>query len=234
MAETEARVPTRAELEAQIDGLWAKQTEATQKRDLKALSAVAAEIRKVQAAIDNITADAEKASIEDALVIARTALLKMDMSAKGEIMSSVEVGGTLRKSETGWDDMVLFVRGDGDPASKAFHDLFPYEVLEGLTTLTGIKFSITKDKVGATEVNVEPTGKAAKSPSAPRTSNGNGGAKGWVKGGVQYTLDQAYQAGASAEDRTAMETAEAAGDKKNAVYSLKVKIAKREGYTKNE
>ena len=210
--------PTKAELTASLDTLWEKHS--TVGRDLKAATAVINEIRGVERKIADYEANAQKAARDAAQTQGATALKPFDMR---KLMPGIIIRGVYRKGDKDvLDDLTIGIETDDVVLRATFHELFPDDTFNALSSVKGIKFTISRE--GA---EVEYTGRA---PSSGGGGNGGGGGKGWSKGGVQYKLNDIFEANATAEDRKALADANGDGNK---VYGVKVKVAKRSEYTLN-
>lgn len=203
---------TKAELQTQLDALWERH--ANVGRDLKSASSIIKEIQSTERGIADYDAIAEKSLRDTACIDAAKSLGSFKM---GDIAKGIVLTGTLRKTDTGWDDLKIGVTIP-DSAIDQFHALFPLAAFENLKTVKGVSFSI-----GPNGATVEPTGRKATS------GGGGGGGKGYRKnGGETVKLAEVFNAYA-----TDAQKSDIVGMDGNASYLLKSKVAKDAGFAQN-
>jgi len=206
--------PTLPQLETRLDELWGKHSQAVEKRDLKAVTAVVTEMKRVEKSIEDFQTNAEKASRDALLPRIAEAMSRFEMPA------NLQLSGTAKRAEDGkfTDLTILLDTTDRTTLYDAFVKVFPAKDVEDLGSIKGIKFVIAGG-----EAEVEYTGTRAAG-----TSSGGGGGKGWQKDGTVLKMAEVFEQNASDEEKSDYEALRGEGSKQ---YQLKVKVAKAAGYT---
>jgi hypothetical protein len=196
-----------------LDLLWDSMVDATAARDADRVKSIDKEISATTRKIAEFDSVAERDARDTACTTAASELSKFKM---GDIAKSIVLTGTLRKTDTGWDDLKIGVTVP-DSVTEQFHNLFPVDLFESLKTVRGVSFTIGPD--GAT---VESTGRKTSSGS------GGGGGRGYVKDGVTVKLGDVFDAYATPAQKD-----EIVGMDGNKSYALKVHVALAAGFVQN-
>ena len=204
-------------LEARRAKLLADGAAALARGDMQALIAIGAEAKKLEGAARTERDTAETGARETLKASIVKALQGLDLR---QALRDGTITATVKRTDTGFDDVRVAFLAPGlmDLIVPAVESANPGAV-------ASVKRIEVELKHGKADVKVLTGG----STKAGGSTKGNGGAKGWYKDGVRYELKDVYEAHATEEDRASF--AQAAGDGSKQ-YAVKVKVAKREGYTK--
>lgn len=210
---------SKDELQTQLAAAWGAISTATDAMDSAKLDAAMRARKAIEKQIADFDAIAEAGARKTALDTAEAALAGMNLR---DIGRDLELTGTFKRTDTGWDDLTISVRVP-ETTNTQFHELFPLDAFENLTSVKGVKFTINKS--GAT---VEATGRK------PGSGGGGGGSgKGYVKDGVTFKLKEAFDSVATPDEAAADAALVGDAQQGNKQFILRKKVVVAAGYTAN-